>query len=87
MKAFTITSVDIAKCPKHSFLPSHYRDDGTCRCGEVKELKRQLRELRKEMRAAGIKKTSPFNGGLDMETYRYNARRFELETKIKSEES
>ena len=87
MRAFTIKRSDIDRCPIHSFSPRHYRDDGTCRCGEVKELKRQLRELRKDMRSAGIKKTSPFNGGLDMETYRFNARRFELETKIKSEES
>lgn len=49
---------------------------------EAKTLARQLRELRAEMRAAGIKKTSPFNGGMDRETYRYNARRFELETNL-----
>ena len=49
---------------------------------EVQTLTRQLRELRAEMRAAGVKKTSPFNGGMDRETYRYNARRFELETKL-----
>jgi hypothetical protein len=49
--------------------------------GEHKQtINRQLRELRTEMRASGIKKTSPFNGGLDRETYRCNARRFELET-------
>lgn len=47
---------------------------------DSKTLTRQLRELRAEMRAAGIRKTSPFNGGMDRETYRYNARRFELET-------
>ena len=49
---------------------------------DVQTITRQLRELRAEMRAAGIKKTSCFNGGLDRETYRYNARRFELETKL-----
>ena len=48
--------------------------------------KQQLKELRKEMRELGIKKTSPFNGGMDMVTYRYNARRFELETRVKDEE-
>lgn len=51
---------------------------------ESKAIAKQLRELRAEMRAAGIKKTSPFNGGMDRETYRYNARRFELETKLQS---
>lgn len=30
----TITSGDIARCPKLSLLPSHYRPDGTCRCNE-----------------------------------------------------
>ena len=52
----------------------------------IKDLRRQLRELRAEMRAAGIKKTSPFNGGMDMATYRANARRFALETEITDEE-
>lgn len=27
-----VRSSDIARCPKLSFLPSHYRDDGSCRC-------------------------------------------------------
>lgn len=49
---------------------------------EVQALTRQLREHRAEMKAAGIKKTSCFNGGLDRETYRFNARRFELETNL-----
>ncbi len=53
---------------------------------EVKELKKQLRELRREMKAAGIKRTSCFNGGLDHETYRYNARCFELDTMIRKAE-
>ena len=51
----------------------------------LKDLQKKLRELRAEMRAAGIKKTSPFNGGMDMPTYRANARRFELETMIQQE--
>jgi hypothetical protein len=45
-------------------------------------IQRQLRALRSEMKVAGVKKTSCFNGGLDRETYRYNARRFELETNL-----
>lgn len=49
---------------------------------DIQTLTRQLRELRAEMKASGITKTSPFNGGMDMRTYRYNSRRFELETKL-----
>lgn len=49
---------------------------------DAKEIAKQLRALRAEMRASGIKKTSCFNGGMDRETYRYNARRFELETNL-----
>jgi hypothetical protein len=46
------------------------------------ELRKQLRLLRKEMRELGIKKTSPFNGGMDRQTQRYNERRFALETSL-----
>lgn len=46
------------------------------------DIRKELRALRAEMRAAGVQKTSPFNGGMDIVTYRYNARRFELETKL-----
>jgi hypothetical protein len=46
------------------------------------EIKKQLRELRRDMRANGIKKTSPFNGGMDRETQRWNERRFALETAL-----
>ena len=48
----------------------------------LKDAKRELQILRREMREAGVKKTSPFNGGMDELTYRYNARRFALETQI-----
>jgi hypothetical protein len=27
-----ISTSDIARCPKHSLLPQHYRDDGSCLC-------------------------------------------------------
>lgn len=50
----------------------------------IKEIRTDLRELRREMKAAGIKKTSPFNGGMDMVTVRANQRRFALETELKS---
>lgn len=33
-----IRSSDIARCPKRSLSPSHYRDDGTCLCGGITEV-------------------------------------------------
>lgn len=27
-----IKASDVAKCPKMSFLPSHYNKDGACKC-------------------------------------------------------
>lgn len=48
--------------------------------------KQDLRELRREMKQLGIKKTSPFNGGMDRETQRWNERRFALEVAVEREE-
>ncbi len=48
----------------------------------LQQLQQELRQLRKEMKAQGIRRTSCFNGGLDAETYRANARVFALETAI-----
>ena len=48
----------------------------------VKDIKRQLREHRAEMRRCGIKITSCFNGGMDRDTQRANERRFALETAL-----
>jgi hypothetical protein len=45
-----------------------------------KDIKKQLKELRAEMRLLGIRKISPFNGGLDRTTQQYNEQRFALET-------
>lgn len=50
---------------------------------ELQALQRELRELRREMKDHGIRHISCINGGLDTQTYRANARVFELETKIK----
>lgn len=47
-----------------------------------KEIRAQIRETRKEMRAKGIKRISCFNGGLHGEVYSLNARMFDLETKL-----
>ena len=52
----------------------------------TKTVAKELRQLRQEMMANGVKRISCFNGGLDPVTYRYNARAFELETKIKRAE-
>ena len=50
------------------------------------EIRKQIRETRKEMRAKGIKRISCFNGGLSGEVYRLNARMFQLETQLKDAE-
>ena len=34
MKAFTVSTADIARCPKRSLSPRHYREDATCYCNE-----------------------------------------------------
>ncbi len=43
-----------------------------------KEIKKQIRELKAEMKALGIKKSSCFNGGHSSISYRYNAELFRL---------
>ena len=50
------------------------------------EIRKQIRETRKEMRAKGIKRISCFNGGLSGEAYSLNARMFQLETQLKDAE-
>ena len=52
----------------------------------LKEIRKQIRETRKEMRAKGIKRISCFNGGLSGEVYSLNARLFQLETQLKDAE-
>jgi len=52
----------------------------------TKELRREIRDTRAEMKAKGIKRTSCFNGGLIGEVYSLNARMFQLETHLKDEE-
>ena len=48
----------------------------------ITEIKKQIRETRKEMKQLGIKRISCFNGGLSGDAYRLNARMFDLETKL-----
>lgn len=52
----------------------------------VAEIKAEIRETRKDMKAQCIRKTSCFNGGLTSEEYRFNARLFELNTKLAAAE-
>ena len=49
-----------------------------------KELRAALRVTRREMKDAGIKRVSCFNGGHSALSYSLNARMFELETKLKA---
>jgi len=49
---------------------------------EIKELKAIKRDTLREMRERGIKRVSCFNGGLDGETYRLNARLYEIAVKL-----
>jgi len=44
------------------------------------ELAKEIRETRAEMKAKGIRRSSMMNGGHSPESYRLNARMFELET-------
>ncbi len=52
----------------------------------TKQLRRDLRETRSEMKAKGIRRISCFNGGLLGEVYSLNARMFKLESELKEEE-
>ena len=48
------------------------------------EIKRRIRETRKEMNAKGIRRMSCMNGGLSGEAYSLNALMFRLETELES---
>lgn len=48
----------------------------------VKELKRAIRDCKAEMKAAGIRRISCFNGGLSSDEYRYNSRIFALNCEL-----
>ena len=47
------------------------------------DIKRQLAEIKREMRENNVRRISPFNGGLSATEYRYNAKLFELETLLR----
>ena len=50
----------------------------------LKEVKAELRGLRREMKQSGIPVRSCFNGGHSPESYRVNARLFALKTELKN---
>lgn len=52
----------------------------------IKDLRKQLRELRADMKRAGIRKISCFNGGLSRDEYYYNSMLFRLTTEIQRAE-
>jgi hypothetical protein len=35
---------DISACPHVIFMPEHYRDDGSCKCDDVQERAKMIRE-------------------------------------------
>jgi len=45
----------------------------------IKQIRAEIRETKREMKAMGIRRTSCMNGGLDRQTWQYNARLFKLE--------
>lgn len=50
---------------------------------QIKELRAEIRKTRAEMKERGIKRASCFNR-VDGDTYRYNAKMFQVETRLKS---
>lgn len=50
----------------------------------IAELKKDIKEMRKEMKTLGIRVTSCFNGGLTSDEYRYNSQLFALKIKLES---
>jgi hypothetical protein len=50
---------------------------------DTAEIRRQIREVRAEMKAKGIKRSSCFNGGHSPDSYRLNAEMFRLESALR----
>lgn len=48
----------------------------------TKEIKAAIRELKREMKAKGIRKVSCFNGGLSRDESYYNTELFRLNTQL-----
>lgn len=41
IRGFTISSSDLARCPKQSLNASHYNVDGSCKCGKPEDEERR----------------------------------------------
>jgi len=52
MEIRTVYSTDVERCPKHSLSPTHYRDDGSCRCEERPACQEQVAQLWDDLQAA-----------------------------------
>lgn len=52
MKVMTIRLSDVAKCPKGSLAPVHYRSDGSCKCSEREAADAALANALEALRAA-----------------------------------
>lgn len=50
---------------------------------QIQSVRTEIRETRQEMKVAGIRRISCFNGGHSADSYRINARMFQLETRLK----
>ena len=53
----------------------------------AKEIKKQIRELKGEMKRYGIRVSSCFNGGHSIESRRYNEALFALKVKLERAEA
>lgn len=47
-----------------------------------KEIRKEIAELKRNMRIDSVKTVCCFNGGLDSLTHRYNSKLFELKVKL-----
>jgi len=48
----------------------------------IKEIRKEMKDLKKEMKESGMRITSCFNGGLTRDEYRCNSRLFQLKTEL-----
>ena len=52
----------------------------------IKEIKKSIRETRKEMKEMGVRRISCLNGGLTPMEYQYNSRLFQLSVDLEKSE-
>lgn len=56
MRVNIIRMSDVAVCPKRSLHPAHYRDDGSCRCGEAPQVEAEVKQARAALEVALAKR-------------------------------